>query len=99
LISALRRTLVAEGVLLGAGLIYITMEIALAYTGQCGGLMPFIAAATPCTRMEYVQGGLELLLTVVLVELWPFILPAVLTPPLVAWWLDRNRSGRVPKQT
>lgn len=95
---AVRRTLIAELLLLAAALVYVAAEIALAYSGQCGGFMPFLTAPTPCTRLEYVWSGLQLLLAVFFLELWPFILPVVLAPLLVAWWLDR-RSGRIPEQT
>jgi hypothetical protein len=37
----------------------IAVQAALGFDGKCGGLMPFLAAAQPCTLGEYVWSSVS----------------------------------------
>ena len=46
----------------------------LSYDGTCGGLMPWLAAAKPCPRIQYVRGMLSAIIVIVWTAYWPIIL-------------------------
>ena len=46
----------------------IVVEAVLRYNGTCGGLIPFLAAAQPCTLWQYVWSDLSFTVEVFLRE-------------------------------
>src|SRR5206468_3729550 len=66
------------------------VESSLSYRGECGGFIPSLAGARPCSLWDYAS--FDLMLYVVLsVAYWPFVLGMLLLPPLVGDLLDRPR--------
>jgi hypothetical protein len=58
-------TLAAFLIVVGA----IAVQAVIAFDGKCGGFMPFLAAARPCTLWEYVQYSLSLTFAVLFQEI------------------------------
>jgi hypothetical protein len=48
----------------------IAIYAALQFDGKCGGWMPFLSAAQPCTLSQYVWSSLSLTFLVLLHEYW-----------------------------
>jgi len=48
----------------------IVADAALRFEGTCGGLMPFLAAAQPCTRWQYVSANVSFTFAVMFQEYW-----------------------------
>jgi hypothetical protein len=75
---AKRRTLL-WGLLVAAvvpvvALAVIAVCLMLSYDGTCGGMMPWLAAAKPCPRAQYVRGTLFAVIVIVWTSYWPIIL-------------------------
>jgi len=52
----------------------IVIEIAIRFDGTCGGLIPFLAAAQPCTRWQYVSSNVWFTFAVLFQEYWLVVL-------------------------
>ena len=48
----------------------IAIHAALQFEGMCGGWMPFLSAAQPCTLSQYVWSSVSLTFLVVFHEYW-----------------------------
>ena len=48
----------------------VTIEAALQFDGKCGGFMPFLAAAQPCTLPRYVWSSVSFTTAVLFHEFW-----------------------------
>lgn len=48
----------------------IAIQIAIGFDGKCGGLLPSLSAARPCTLAEYVWSNLTLMWLVILHDYW-----------------------------
>jgi hypothetical protein len=62
------------------------------YNGECGGYLPWLASAKPCTLKEYVDGNFWLLVVVVFKH-WPLVIVAMGLPiaiGLIRYLLDRQ---------
>ena len=70
------------------GLIGFTISYALSYNGKCGGFLPWLAAAQPCTLGEYVAGNLSLLTLIVFREYWLAIVLLLALPVGIGYALD-----------
>lgn len=80
---------VAWGLLLAVAIVFV-IGIGLSYDGKCGGFMPGLAAATPCTFWSYMSGYLLLLTLILAANYWPLVVALLLVPPLVGHLLDRR---------
>ena len=50
------------------------IDAVVRFDGTCGGLIPFLAAAQPCTRWQYVSADISFTFAVLLQEYWPVVL-------------------------
>jgi hypothetical protein len=50
------------------------IDAAVRFDGTCGGLIPFLAAAQPCTRWQYVSADVSFTVAVLFQEYWPVVL-------------------------
>ena len=60
------------------------------YNGECGGYLPWLASAKPCTLKEYVN------LVVVVFKHWPLVIAAMGLPiaiGLIRYLLDRQNNN------
>ena len=57
------------GAFLIAGAV-IAVQAALQFDSKCGGLIPFLAAAQPCTLWQYVWSGVSFTFAVFFREYW-----------------------------
>ena len=64
--------------------------LTLSYDGKCGGFLPWLAGARPCTLADYVVGNVLLFALIVWVEYWPFIIALLALPVGVGYVLDRR---------
>jgi hypothetical protein len=48
----------------------IVVDAALRFDGKCGGFMPFLAAAQPCTLWQYLYSSVSFTLVVLFQEYW-----------------------------
>ena len=48
----------------------VTIQVALQFDGMCGGYMPFLSAAQPCTLSQYVWSSVSLTFLVFFHEYW-----------------------------
>jgi hypothetical protein len=48
----------------------IVVNAALRFDGTCGGLIPFLGAAQPCTRWQYVFSSVSFTFAVLFQEYW-----------------------------
>jgi len=55
----------------------IVIDTAIRFDGTCGGLMPFLSAAQPCTRWQYVSSNVSFTVTVLFQEYWLVVLSFV----------------------
>ena len=55
----------------------IVIDTAIRFDGTCGGLIPFLAAAQPCTRWQYVSSNVSFTFTVLFQEYWLVVLSFV----------------------
>ncbi len=70
------------------------VQSSLSYRGECGGLIPALAGARPCSFWDYAS--FHLMLDVVLsLAYWPFVLGILLLPPVVGYLLDRHGQASV----
>ena len=75
-------------ILLAAFALFLTL--AWSYDGKCGGFLPFLSAAAPCSFSHYVFGGMAVYTLILGIEFWPFVLGALLLPPLIGFLIDRR---------
>lgn len=73
-----------------AGIIWLVVS----YDGKCGGYLPEISAARPCTLAAYVVEWATLLALMVISEYWPLIIVLFLLPVGIGYLLDRRREDR-----
>jgi hypothetical protein len=66
----------------------------VSYDGKCGGYLPEISAAKPCTLAAYVVGWVSLLALIAIGEYWPFIIVLLVLPIGIGLLLDRRRASR-----
>ena len=66
----------------------------ISYDGKCGGYMPEISAARPCTLAAYVVGWVTLLALIAISEYWPLIIVLLPLPVGIGYLLDRRREDR-----
>ena len=66
--------------------------LAGSYDGKCGGYLPWLAGAKPCTLFEYVSGNLLLVGVVVWSSYWPILLFLLLMPAAAGYWLDKRKA-------
>lgn len=52
------------------------IQIAIGFDGKCGGWLPALSGARPCTLWEYVWSNLTLTWLVILHEYWMIVLAA-----------------------
>jgi len=50
------------------------IDAVVRFDGTCGGLIPFLAAAQPCTRWQYVSADISFTFAVLFQEYWPVVL-------------------------
>jgi hypothetical protein len=72
---------------------YAVADTAAAYEGRCGGGFIFGGAPRACTRSEYVSEMLPWLLLVPL-YFWPYVLAALVLPPLAGLLLAWRKGRR-----
>jgi hypothetical protein len=82
---------VALAVFLGL-LCVVWLEVS--YDGNCGGALPWLAAARPCSRADFVINNTLLLALMMGTEFWPFIVAAIALIVGVAYFLDRRVRSR-----
>ena len=80
--------LIAPLLILIASIVWLT----LSYDGKCGGFLPWLAAAKPCTLAEYVVGDLSLLALITWTGYWPLIIVLLALPVGIGYVLDRRRE-------
>jgi hypothetical protein len=76
----LRATVRAIAVLLAALLMAacaIVIDTAIRFDGRCGGLIPSLAAAQPCTLWQYVSANVSFTFAVLFREYWLVVLSLV----------------------
>jgi hypothetical protein len=71
------------------------VRIGASYDGNCGGFLPWLAGARPCSFWEYMAGTVLLVTVVLGATYWPVIL-ALLVLALVGVWIARRRQGDEP---
>jgi hypothetical protein len=54
----------------------IAIQIAIGFDGKCGGWLPALSGARPCTVWEYVWSNLSFTWLVILHEYWMIVLAA-----------------------
>src|SRR5262245_33934662 len=52
----------------------IVADEALRFDGTCGGVIPFLAAAEPCTLWQYLSSSVSFTFAVLFREYWPVVL-------------------------
>src|SRR6478672_4675608 len=52
----------------------IVIDTALRFDGTCGGLIPFLGAAQPCTRWQYLSSSVSFTFAVLFQEYWLVVL-------------------------
>jgi hypothetical protein len=65
------------------------------YNGECGGYLPWLASAKPCSMKEYVAGNLWLLVAIVFDVYWPIAIAAMGLPiiiGLIRYLIDRQNN-------
>jgi hypothetical protein len=65
------------------------------YNGECGGYLPWLASAKPCTLQEYVAGNFWLLVAIVFNGYWLVVILAMGLPiviGLIKYLADREKS-------
>jgi hypothetical protein len=70
----------------------VAVLLALSYDGKCGGFLPWLASAKPCTLAEYVLNNVTLLALITWFEFWPFIVVVLALPVCVGYMLDRRKK-------
>jgi hypothetical protein len=88
-----RGALVVLGMFVGIAIVLLVV-IGLSYDGKCGGFMPWLAGARPCSLLTYVTGNVALLAALLGFTYWPIALALLLLPPFVGYLLDRRDRGR-----
>jgi hypothetical protein len=78
-------------------LIAVAVMLAISYDGKCGGFMPWLASAKPCTLAEYVLNNVTVLALIVWFEFWPFIIAVLALPVGVGYMLDRRAANHSPQ--
>jgi hypothetical protein len=78
-------------------LIAVAVILAISYDGSCGGFLPWLAAAKPCSFVDYVFGNLTLLALIFWVEFWPIIIVVLALPVGVGYMLDRRTARNAAK--
>jgi hypothetical protein len=68
--------------------------LAASYDGKCGGYLPEISAARPCTLAAYVVGWDSLFALIAIREYWPLIIVLLALPVGIGYLLDRRREDR-----
>jgi hypothetical protein len=71
-------------------LVVSVVWLTLSYDGKCGGFLPSLAGAKPCTLAEYVVGNASLLALIVWTEYWPFIIALLVLAVGIGYALDRR---------
>ena len=84
--------LAAPVVVLMAGAALLTFS----FDGNCGGFLPWLAAAKPCTLADYLSGNLALLALIVWTEYWPLVIALLALPIGIGYVLDRRRGRHAP---
>jgi hypothetical protein len=65
------------------------------YNGECGGYLPWLASAKPCSMKEYVAGNFWLLVAIVFDVYWPIVIAAMGLPimiGLIRYLIDRQNN-------
>jgi hypothetical protein len=88
--SAWQKGLLAGIFILLLILAWMIIHTAISYDGTCGGLLPFMGTARPCSLLEYLQNDLSFALAVILAEFWWGIAAILLIPSLVGYWFDKQ---------
>src|SRR6476620_1731062 len=68
-IATFRAIAITVAAFLIAGCV-IVVQTALRFDGTCGGLIPFLAAAQPCTFGKYVWSNVSFTFAVLVQEFW-----------------------------
>jgi hypothetical protein len=66
------------------------------YNGECGGFLPWLASAKPCTMKEYVVGNFWLLVIIIFDVYWPLAILAMALPiaiGLIRYRIDRQNNN------
>ena len=83
--------LLADALLISAGLIVSVVAVAVGSGGRCPNFFSFIGGAD-CTELHYAAGAV-ILMAVVFLRWWWIIVPVLLIPPAVAYRVGRGRSA------
>jgi hypothetical protein len=70
----------------------IVIDTSLRFDGTCGGLIPFLGAAQPCTLWQYVFSSVSFTFAVLFQEYWLVVLFFVGLVVLGSAIFDRFRS-------
>ena len=73
-------------------LIAYAVLMTFSYDGKCGGFMPWLASAKPCTLGEYVLNNVTLLALIAWFEFWPFVILILALPVGIGYILDRRHK-------
>ncbi len=79
-------------ILLLVGFAFITINIAVDYNGQCGGLLPFLAGTTECSFTQYFSQNIQFTLLILVTQFWWAILFILLIPTLAGWFISKVRE-------
>jgi hypothetical protein len=94
--GCLRGVLIGLAVIL-LGLLYAIVNAAASYNGKCGGLIPFLSAAAPCSFWEWFFSDLSFTLSIALYEFWWLIACVIVVPAVAGYLIDgwkRRRAKR-----
>jgi len=72
-------------------IVALAVVLGISYDGTCGGFMQFLAAAKPCSFIDYVFTNLTLMALILGIKFWPAIIVVLASPMVVGYIRDRRR--------
>jgi|GEM_PF-3451738 len=88
------KTLLTLGAFFAIGTGILLVEQAVHFEGTCGGLVPSLVGATPCTLPQYLWQSLGFTCILLFVVFWPLLLFAILVSFAISVLIEKYHSRK-----